>query len=268
MKWLNIEIEILRGSEYLGAEPLERATWLSLMGWCAAQENGGTIPDCIGWGSRKWQQLCGVTKEEVEIGSELYSFEDGSLYVHFYPITQQAAVKAKREAGKKGGRPKKTDEPEPLKTKEEKPHGLENDNHEVTGSFNSLGNSLKGEHKRNSNSKVIVMEEEGNSNELILVSDETKETLLSLWDNSPKQSRNRSSKKKVADAWKRIKTKPTKNQLLDAMDAWCKCEDWTKDGGQFAPGLHIWIKDEKWQDLPEINFAPQQQTMPNIAKLC
>jgi hypothetical protein len=173
MKWLNIEIETLRGSEYLGAEPIERATWLSLMGWCAAQENGGEIPDCIGWGSRKWQQLCGVTKEEVEIGSELYSFEDGSLFVHFYPITQQAAVKAKREAGKKGGRPKKTDEPEPLKTKEEKPHGYENDNHKVTGSFNSLDNSLKGKHKRNSNSKVIVMEEEEKGKELILVSDET-----------------------------------------------------------------------------------------------
>jgi hypothetical protein len=166
MKWLNIEIETLRGAEFLGAEPVERATWLSLLGFCAAQENSGEIPDCIDWGSRKWQQLCGVTKEEIEIGSELYGFDGrldvGTLYVHFYPITQQAAVKAKREAGKKGGRPKKVESLEPLKTKEEKPHGYEDDNHMVPDSFNSL----KGEHERNSNSK-------GNSNS------KSKESLVS-----------------------------------------------------------------------------------------
>ena len=98
MKWLNIEIETLRGSEFLGAEPVERATWLSLLGWCSAQENDGIIPDCSEWGSRKWQQLCGVTKEEVDMKSELYTYDGESLIVHFYPITQQAAVKAKREA--------------------------------------------------------------------------------------------------------------------------------------------------------------------------
>ena len=96
-----------------------------------------------------------------------------------------------------------------------------------------------------------------------LVSDETKTTLLALWNNSPKASRNRSSKKKVADAWKRVKTKPDQNQLIDAMDAWCKCEDWTKDGGQFAPGLHIWIKDEKWEDLPERSHKANHKVFEN-----
>jgi hypothetical protein len=256
MKWLNIEIETLRGSEFLGAEPVERATWLSLLGWCSAQENDGVIPDCSEWGSRKWQQLCGVTKEEVGIQSELYSYDGESLIVHFYPIAQQAAVKAKREAGKKGGRPKKTTTPEPLETKGEKPHGSENDNHKVQLPFNSL----KGKHKRNSNSNsnVIVMEEECKSKES-LVSDETKALLLSLWNNSPKQARNRSSKKKVADAWKRVKTKPSKTQLLGAIYAWCMCDDWVKDSGQFIQGLHIWIKDEKWQDLPEAAQPQQQQ---------
>jgi hypothetical protein len=261
MKWLNIEIETLRGAEFLGAEPVERATWLSLLGFCAAQENSGEIPDCIEWGSRKWQQLCGITKEEAEINSELYEFIEKSLHVHFYPVNQQAAVKAKRKAGKKGGRPKKSSTLEPLKTNGEKPYGYENENHMVPISFNSV----KGEHKRNSNSKG---NSKSNSKDSI-VSTETKELLLSLWNNTPKSSRNRSSKKKVAEAWKRVESKPDQETLLNAINAWCRCEDWKKDSGQFIPGLHIWIKDEKWESLPEAaSNQPQQQTMPNIGKLC
>ena len=123
MKWLNIEIEHLRGPEYLGADTEERATWLSLMAFCAAQENYGVIEGCSGWKCRKWQQICGVTKDEAGMKSELYSYDGDDLHVHFYPVAQQAAVKSKRENGKLGGRPKKVKELEPLKTNENKPHG-------------------------------------------------------------------------------------------------------------------------------------------------
>ena len=129
MNWVNIHTETLRGEEYVGAEPSERATWLSLLGWCCAQENDGVIQDCKSWGSRKWQQLCGVTKEEVELASELYFFDGENLVVNFYPIEQQASVKAKRIAGRKGGRPKKTAPENPILHEEEKPHGLADGNH-------------------------------------------------------------------------------------------------------------------------------------------
>jgi len=196
MKWLNLEIELLRGAEYLGAEPVERATWISLLGWCAAQENDGIIVDCSRWGSRKWQQLCGVTKEEVEIESELYCFDGDHLLVCFYPITQQAAIKAKRAAGKKGGRPKKSVPLEPLETKGEKPHGYENDNHMVPSSFNLV----KGKQKRNSNSNSNSnSKSKSNDKELTLVSDETGggslphgdkfETAWNEWNQHLKQKR-------------------------------------------------------------------------------
>ena len=66
MNWININTDTLRSEEYLGAEPVERATWLNLLAWCCAQENGGEIENCREWKDRKWQQLCGVTKTEVE----------------------------------------------------------------------------------------------------------------------------------------------------------------------------------------------------------
>ena len=46
MNYLNIHTDILRGVEFIGAEPTERATWIALLGWCATQENGGVIDDC------------------------------------------------------------------------------------------------------------------------------------------------------------------------------------------------------------------------------
>ena len=129
MNWINIHTETLRGEEFIGAEPIERATWISLLGWCCAQENYGTIEDCKSWGSRKWQQLCGVTKEEAGMESALYRFVGNDLVVNFYPAEQHAAVNAKRENGKKGGRPPKVKTSEPLKDKEDKPHGYPNGNH-------------------------------------------------------------------------------------------------------------------------------------------
>ena len=85
--------------------------------------------------------------------------------------------------------------------------------------------------------------------------------LLEIWNLAPSKSRTRSSKKKVFDAWKRIpkNQRPSPIDLITAIKAWSSCEDWTKDDGQFAPGLHLWIKDQKWEDLPE---PPKQNQQP------
>ena len=119
MNWLNIHTDALRSEEFLGAEPTERATWLCLMGWCVTQENGGIIAGAQEWGTRKWQQVCGVTLDEVQIQSGLYWFENGNLMVLAYPNSKEAEVEAKREAGKKGGRPKKAKALEPAAKKKE-----------------------------------------------------------------------------------------------------------------------------------------------------
>lgn len=142
MNWLNIHTDTLRGEEYLGADPVERATWLSLLGWCATQENGGIIPGASNWKDRKWQQVCGVTKHEVELESELYEFTGDDLLVHHYPIEAETAVIAKREAGKKGGRPRKEIP--------NKPSGLAQLNHKVKDTSNSVitkGKERKGKDK-------------------------------------------------------------------------------------------------------------------------
>lgn len=104
MKYLNIETAVLRSPDYVGAEPTERATWLSLLGYCADQENAGVIKSCRAWADRQWQQTCGVTRQEVNLTSFLYQWCGDDMVVKYYPVTAEVALKAKREGGSKGGR--------------------------------------------------------------------------------------------------------------------------------------------------------------------
>lgn len=143
MNYLNIHTDILRGSEFIGADPVERATWLALLGWCATQENGGVIEGCKNWKDRQWQQLAGVTAEEINTTSQLYGFQGENLVVHFYPIAAEAAVKAKREGGKKGGRPTKPKPENPPAQTPENPDEIKEKNLMVTQEDNHEDNEKK-----------------------------------------------------------------------------------------------------------------------------
>ena len=154
MDWINININVIRGEEYIDAEPVSRATWLSLTAWCCSQENGGVIIGARSWTDRKWQQLCGVTLAEVETMCLLYGFEGENLVVHFYPVEQEAKVIKNRENGSKGGRPKKKVAPQVPDTQGEKPCGLPSGSDPLKRNSNSNSNS-------NSKVKAYYTESEG-----------------------------------------------------------------------------------------------------------
>ena len=105
MKYLNLELANLRGPEYLGSDPVDRATWLCLLAYSADQENSGRLAGAAGWKDRRWQQLVGVTEEEVRRPSELWTWTADDLVVNFYPLFQEHQVQVARINGAKGGRP-------------------------------------------------------------------------------------------------------------------------------------------------------------------
>jgi hypothetical protein len=74
-----------------------------------------------------------------------------------------------------------------------------------------------------------------------------------LWKAAPPMARIRSSKYKCRAAWNRIPAagRPPVQELLAALRAWMRCAEWRKDDGQFVPGLHRWIGDHQWENLPE-----------------
>lgn len=98
---------------------------------------------------------------------------------------------------------------------------------------------------------------EGNGKELLSVTgreesiEEYSEEILTLWQSFPAKSRERSSKKKINDEWRKAKNKPPLSEVIEKVKTWANGHEWKKDNGQFAPGAHLWIKDRKWEsDTP------------------
>lgn len=124
MEYMNIPTALFSSPEFIGAEPVQRATWIALLAWCCTQENGGVIEGCGTWGMRRWMQTCGVMDKEVMAGGELYHFVGDDLVVFGYPGGVQELLERKRviarENGKLGGRPRKTNAGPDIET-EEKP---------------------------------------------------------------------------------------------------------------------------------------------------
>jgi hypothetical protein len=100
MEWLNLHTKTLDSPEFIGSDPVERATWLCLMRYCAGQENGGIIADCKAWKDRQWQQLCRVTLAEVRANCRLYWWDGRNLRLFGYPTSKESEVRRKREAGR------------------------------------------------------------------------------------------------------------------------------------------------------------------------
>jgi hypothetical protein len=81
--------------------------------------------------------------------------------------------------------------------------------------------------------------------------DEYPPIVENLWKLFPPKSRDRSSKAKLAEQWSKLRRKPDEQTVTASLTKWASCHEWTKDGGQFAPGAHLWIKERKWESDPE-----------------
>jgi hypothetical protein len=74
-----------------------------------------------------------------------------------------------------------------------------------------------------------------------------------LWQTALPMSRQRSTKHQCRTAWNRIpkNERPRVEVMIAALKAWNRCEEWKKDGNQYARGLHRFIAERMWEDLPE-----------------
>jgi len=104
MKYLSLDLSLLRSSAYVGSEPVERATWLNLLAYCCDQENGGVIADCRAWKCRQWQQTCGITLAEAQLESKLWTWAGDHVEVFGYPLDMEEKLEKKRNAGRLGGK--------------------------------------------------------------------------------------------------------------------------------------------------------------------
>lgn len=85
--------------------------WLRVLCYCVTQENRGVCAGVRRLPSRALSSLLQCNLEELDAAAadapDLLRFEGDDLTVAFYPHVEHAALDAKREGGKKGGRPSK-----------------------------------------------------------------------------------------------------------------------------------------------------------------
>lgn len=93
-----------------------------------------------------------------------------------------------------------------------------------------------------------------------------------LWKIALPIARNRSSKHLCRKAWNMIPKgeRPTIETMINALKIWNRCIEWKKDGNQFVPALDRWIKERRWEDLPEVptpsaRYQTIQKALPQIA---
>lgn len=100
MNWLNLHTATLRAPEYIGSEPVARATWLNVLAYCCEQENGGRIIGAATWKDRQWQQTCGVTAQEVREAALLLTIDGDDVLIWRYPDEKESEVQRMRALGR------------------------------------------------------------------------------------------------------------------------------------------------------------------------
>lgn len=145
MEWINIYAPTLRAPEYIGSEPAARAAWLNVMVYCAEQENGGRIAGAANWKDRQWQQTCGVTREEILAAAPLITIRGNDVFVWRYPADKEEEVRAKREAGSRGGKAKRKQNGSSASSKTEAELEAEAKQKQSSASTEGEGKGMEGE---------------------------------------------------------------------------------------------------------------------------
>lgn len=227
MRYLNLKIETLTSEAFLGCEPVDRATWLCLLRYCAQQETGGRIVGAAGWGARKWPQLCAVMLDEVKRSCPLWSWQGDDLVVEFYPVEQEAAIKAQREAGRNFGR------------KPAKP--------ETTIKINWLDK--------------IKTEQPGKTKKAEIASADLEAGFDLLWSIYPRPDGKKPARQAFEKIAKNVKDFPGLLDEMKAAIAWqSQTEQW-RGGVKFIPHLSTWLNQERWKDertarAPQVKKGP------------
>jgi hypothetical protein len=104
MNWINIYTPEVRSPVFIGCDPIARATWFSVLIYCSEQENGGRLQGAKTWKDRQWQQMCGVTLEEVNHSAPLLVWDGDDLLIWNYPLRSEEKVRFNRGIGSQGGK--------------------------------------------------------------------------------------------------------------------------------------------------------------------
>jgi hypothetical protein len=85
-----------------------------------------------------------------------------------------------------------------------------------------------------------------------------------IWNITPPKGRERSSRRALENALKKAKWLPPEDEIIRSLEAWNRSEAWTKDNGQFIPGIHRFIQDQKWEVTPSSANGSKSTCCPAV----
>ena len=104
MRFFPVECATVTGTDFICATFEQQGQWLSLMTYCATQENGGRIEGAAVMPEVFFQRALNMTKRDLQSDCPLWEWDGEDLSVKFYPLQNQEKCEALRESGRKGGR--------------------------------------------------------------------------------------------------------------------------------------------------------------------
>jgi hypothetical protein len=134
----------------------------------------------------------------------------------------------------------------------------------IFGLFQNEATDRATDKQRTNNEQTTTKIHRYNDTKKEYIGAEVHEILKVIWEAAPQKGLLYSSKEKLKDAWVEIPAadRPSKETILSALKAWSDSHQWKKDGGQYIPAIHNWIKDRRWENIPT-----NQTTSPSLKKL-
>lgn len=102
-----------------------------------------------------------------------------------------------------------------------------------------------------SNNQVTTKEQPSNTNKNVknVKKDKYPSDFLDIWKKFPPISRTRSSQKQSFASYKRALKSDAIENILSGLSGWLTY--WRNGNEQYAPGVHRWFNDKKWENPPE-----------------
>ena len=104
MRYFITERVAVDGPEFSESSFEQIGAWVYLMSYCAAQENGGRIEGAKGRKDAFFDRSLKVSRTILEQESQLWTWTEEDLLVHFYPLEAEQSYQKKRESGQRGGK--------------------------------------------------------------------------------------------------------------------------------------------------------------------
>ena len=261
MKFFAVHLEDLEGDAFASATDHQIVTWLFLHAYCCKQLNGGVIEGAADIPAKLWLRH-GIEHHEIlSEPSPLWEWVEGMLRVKPYDREGQALYEKKSKAGRATAAKRWGRGSTATRSASSTAKSSANSSHDApvprpVPDPRSTPLTPQGGNGCESDPSLDLGEVEEPESKPSGAAASIEVAVGRVWKLFPGPSRNRSTKKEAADAWRKLKPRPELGEVLRVLGLWAKCDQWTQDGGKFVPAVHRWIRNRGWESEPEERSKP------------